>query len=393
MYVSIFLKIILLLLTGFQTNLLIAESYKKSNFNRLKPTKLNISVFIFNDKNQNGKYDLGDSAMTGIVTQLIKPNGMVIDEKSNKAGYANFKMALGSSNYRDINTVQEIYTFNTLIPPNWKVTTNNKKQKILFNEKVGSPGGLIASNAPNWVGLAPNLTIKGRLRTNKGENLPKDINIHARGPNGKIKNLKLKNSGEYNFDVEQGKWELLFESKSRNWEKIKKIEVNHAPIRIMDILIGSKELPRNKNLRLENFDWINFSQLEKIPNGHLDLNWNYLMAVHHRNSSGPGYNNVLNSGHGIGYNSSGHPVTITANKGESFDFIGGYFTVGWNQANGEIINLQGFRNGKKIAENKFKLSYLGPIWIEADLRRIDKLIIATEHYWQFGAEDLKFRTK
>ena len=31
--------------------------------------------------------------------------------------------------------------------------------------------------------------------------------------------------------------------------------------------------------------------------------------------------------------------------------------------------------------------------IKADLRRIDKLIIATEHYWQFGAEDLKFRTK
>ena len=393
MYVSVFLKILILIFSGFQTNLLNAEFYKESNFNSLKPTKLNISIFIFNDKNRNGKYDLGDSAMTGVVTQLIKPNGMIINEKSNKAGYTNFKMALGSSNYQDINKGQEGYTFNTQIPPNWKVTTKNKQQKILFSDKVGSPGGLIAANNPNWVGLAPSLTIKGRLLTNQERSYPKDITLNARGPNGRIKKIKLDKSGEYKFDVEQGKWELLFKSKSSNWEKIKTIKVNHAPIRIMDIYIGSKELPRNKNVRLENFDWINYTELEKIPNEHLDLNWNYLMAVHHRNSSGPGYNNVLNSGHGIGYNSSGHPVTISANKGESFDFIGGYFTVGWNKANGEIINLQGFRNGEKIAENKFKLSYLGPIWIEADLRRIDKLIISTEHYWQFGAEDLKFRTK
>ena len=36
--------------------------------------------------------------------------------------------------------------------------------------------------------------------------------------------------------------------------------------------------------------------------------------MNNKRSRGPGYINVLNSGHGIGYSSSGHPVTIKALK-------------------------------------------------------------------------------
>ena len=45
--------------------------------------------------------------------------------------------------------------------------------------------------------------------------------------------------------------------------------------------------------------------------------------------------------------------------------------------------------GKVFSE--FQLSHLGPKWLEADLRKIDKLILSTKHYWQFAAEDLHFR--
>ena len=48
--------------------------------------------------------------------------------------------------------------------------------------------------------------------------------------------------------------------------------------------------------------------------------------MNNKRSRGPGYIK-LNSGHGIGYSSSGHPVTIKALRGEKFDFIGGFFTV------------------------------------------------------------------
>ena len=62
--------------------------------------------------------------MAGIETDLIKPDGMVVSEKSNKDGYTNFKMALGSSFYKDIDKDGELYIFNTKKPPNWEITTN-----------------------------------------------------------------------------------------------------------------------------------------------------------------------------------------------------------------------------------------------------------------------------
>ena len=47
--------------------------------------------------------------MAGVETELIKPDGMIVNAKSNKNGYTNFKMALGSSNYRHIDKDGGIY--------------------------------------------------------------------------------------------------------------------------------------------------------------------------------------------------------------------------------------------------------------------------------------------
>ena len=369
-----------------------ADPYEVNNFSRIKPGKLNISVYVFHDKNRNGVFDIGDFPMAAVETDLIKPDGMVVSEKSNKDGYTNFKMALGSSFYKDIDKDGELYIFNTKNPPNWEITTNNKKQKIVFLRKIGSPGGLVAAEAPNWVGLAPNLTIKGSIAKIKNK-VPKDISIEVVDPNGKKKKIKVGENGNFLFPANQGLWKLIFKSNSLKWEKTKTIKVNHAPIEIINIIPGEKELNPHKKTVVENFDWIKYSSLEKIPNGHLGLNWDYLLAMHNKKISGPGYINVLHSGHGIGYNSSGHPVTIRAFKGKSFDFIGGYFTVGWDKANGEELKIEAFRKGKKIFENSFQLSHLGPKWLEADLRKIDKLILSTKHYWQFATEDLHFRTE
>ena len=374
------------------TNIILvkAKPYEATNFNRLKPGSLNISVYIFHDRNRNGTYDLGDLSMVGVETELIKPDGMIVNAKSNKNGYTNFKMALGSSNYRHINQDGELYTFKVIEPPNWQITAGKKSQKILFLRKIGSPGGLIADEVPNWVGLAPNLTIRGKIKQ-KNDNLPHDIVLEAISPNKKKKNINIDKDGKFIFPVNQGKWELLFKSKSINWKQKKIINVNHAPIELMNIFAGSKELTNSGKVIIENFDWIQNSDLEKIPNGHLGLKWNYLLAMNNKTAGGPGYVNVLNSGNGIAYSSSGHPVTIESFKGKTFDFIGGYFTVGWGKANGEELKVEAYRKGKKVFEDKFQLSHLGPKWLEVDLRKIDKLILSTKHYWQFAAEDLHFR--
>ena len=373
------------------TNIFVkAQPYEPSDFNRLKPGNLNISVYIFHDRNRNGIYDIGDKSMVGVETELIKPDGMIVNAKSNKNGYTNFKMALGSANYRHIDKDNEIYNFKVLEPPNWDITTGNKVQKIVFLRKIGSPGGLIADEAPNWVGLAPNLTIRGKIK-GKQNKLPSDLNIEAISPDKKKKKIKLGKNGEFIFPVYRGEWQLIFESKSINWEQKKIISVNHAPIELMNIIVGEEKLPIAGELKIENFDWIKYANLEKIPNGHLGLKWNYLLAIDNKTAGGPGYVNILNSGHGIAYSSSGHPVTIEAFKGKSFDFIGGYFTVSWSKANGEELKVEAYRKGEKIFEDEFQLSHLGPKWLEVDLRSIDKLILSTKHYWQFAAEDLHFR--
>jgi len=171
------------------------------------------------------------------------------------------------------------------------------------------------------------------------------------------------------------------------------IKVTNAPVEMIAVFAGQKQLPLQPKPILENFDWLKRSDLEKIPNGHLSLNWDYLLAVDNQSYGGPGYVNVLNSGHAVGYNSSGHPVTITAPKGQIFDFIGGYFTVAWDSANGEILELEAFRGNKSVARHELRLSHLGPTWLDADLRGIDKLILSTRHYWQFATEDLQFRVQ
>ena len=130
---------------------------------------------------------------------------------------------------------------------------------------------------------------------------------------------------------------------------------------------------------------------KKIPNKHLGLNWDYLLAVDNQQYNGPGYVNGLTSGHAVAYNSSGHPVTISALEGEVFDFVGGYFSVAWNNAQGETLDIAAWRGDERVATHELKLSYLGPVWLDADLRSIDKLTLTSRHYWQFVADDLRFR--
>ena len=382
---------IFIALAGIQGVFAQASSYEEADFNRLEPGRLNISVYVFNDRNRNGIYDLGDAPMAGIRTELVKPSGRIATGISNKNGYANYKMSLGSDKHKDIEKGNEIYEFKVIEPPNWRITTGNAIQKILFLNKVGSPGGLVADKAPNWVGLAPELFIKGKLVGPNNAALPKDASVTFQRSNRKSKRLRLRKDGSFLLSVDPGMWSIVFESASSNWKLKREVIATNVPIEMIDVSVGQKYPPPQEKLIIENFDWIKNSKLEKIPNGHNGLNWDYLLAMHHQNSSGPGYINVLKSGHAVAYNSSGHPVKITSKEGEVFDFIGGYFTAAWAKANGEILKLEAFRSNKRVAIHELKLSHLGATWLDANLRSIDKLIFSTKHYWQFGTDDMHFR--
>ena len=71
--------------------------------------------------------------------------------------------------------------------------------------------------------------------------------------------------------------------------------------------------------------------------------------------------------------------------------MGGYFSVAWPKAHGETLHLTAWRGEQVIAETRLKLSYLGPVWLDAEFRDIDKLRLSTEHHWQFVTDDMTFR--
>src|SRR5690606_17665373 len=132
------------------------------------------------------------------------------------------------------------------------------------------------------------------------------------------------------------------------------------------------------------FEDVTEKGIREIPSGLGGLMWWNLVAL----KVAPSYTNNAASGDYVAYNSSGHPARIW--NSEPFTFTGGHFGVAWRRANGETLRLRGWRRGELVYEDEVPLSNLGPIWFQADYRKIDRLDLATEHYWQVVMDDLGF---
>lgn len=359
-----------------------ADPYAPRDWQQPRESALNISLYTFWDRNRNGVYDVGDKPMASVAVELSGPGGEVRRADSNSNGYANFKMALGSVSH----PVKEagIYQFRVLKPGGWQITTGNPVQEISFHTLAGSVAGLVAKRPPHWVGLAPDLTL--RFLTNQaGMGTPPNQLLQLVSPEGRHQEAVLSDWKRGQQTVYPGAWQVLAGAAQRI------LEVKDVPVAL---LIPSPQTADRAPLPYtvtEDFDWLQRAVIEKIPNGHLSLDWDYLLALHNQEYHSPGYANGLTSGHAVAYNSSGHPVTISAPEGELFDFVGGYFSSAWPAAEGETLNISAWRDKQLIASSSLTLSYLGPTWLEADLRGVDRLVLSTSHYWQFAADDLTFR--
>ena len=137
-------------------------------------------------------------------------------------------------------------------------------------------------------------------------------------------------------------------------------------------------------------DLIETSGVFEVPSGYGGLNWYNFVAMHQRFTGGPGYINTTVSGEFIAYNSSGHPAEVSSDK--PFDFVGAYFGAGWNDAEGETLLLKAWRGEEAAYEDRVVLSATGPVYFAADYRRITRVEIRTEHYWQAAIDDFTYRT-
>lgn len=356
-----------------------AALYAPRDWNRVTASKLNISVFAFSDRNRNGLYDTADKPLNRIAVRLTRPDGSTRIERSNINGFANFSMQKEGSD-ADISQLNEAYEFELLPPPGWEITTSNAVQRSSFRAVRGAISGIGADTAPKVVGLAPPPKLTGRASVLSGS-------VKAESQRGTRLNSSVDDNGDFAFTLAPGKWSISQDEE----ENTRQVDVGYAPIVLGTTVSGVSERSTPRKTVTVGFDDIDRSPIEKIASGYAGLAWDYLLAVDNQFYKGPGYVNGLMSGSKVAYNSSGHPVSISALRvGESFDFVGGYFSVAWHNAEGETLHIKAWRDTELVAEDKLTLSHLTPVYFQADYRDITKLQLETEHYWQFVVDDLRF---
>jgi hypothetical protein len=356
--------------------------YPKRNWGAFNGGEMNTSILVFRDINRNGIYDLGDQPMPHVAVELGKPDGRTIMDWTNVSGFANFRM---SAVQRDREVVDPgHYSFHVVPPPGWSITTGNGLQESDYVVSPGSPGDMIALATTHPVGLAADLTISGAVPAGSG--------VSATAPDGTVSSVEVEADGRFIIPVTPGAWQVEISSEQDGALVRREVIVARAPI-VLSALSGTIE-PDEEPLptpRVVGFDdLMETSGVFEVPSGYGGLDWYNLVAMHQRFYGGPGYINATVSREFIAYNSSGHPATVSSEK--PFDFVGAYFGAGWNDAEGETLLVKAWRGEELTYEDRFALSATGPVYFAADYRRVTRIEIRTEHYWQAAIDDFAYRT-
>lgn len=356
------------------------DYYPGRNWGSFNGGQMNTSLLVFRDLNRNGIYDLGDLPMSHVAVELDKPNGTTIMRLTNVSGFANFRMSVIQ---RDLEVVDPgHYAFRVVPPPGFSVTTGNASQESDYVVSPGSPGDMIATRTTHPVGLAADLTISGE--TTAGSR------VSLTGPDGVSTAAKVEADGRFSVAVTPGEW--LVDISNDGATQRRKVVVGQAPV-VLSAFLGKggpagEPLPNQHVVGFD--DLMTTPGVFEVPNGYGGLNWYNLVAMHQRFTDGPGYINTTMSGEFIAYNSSGHPAQVFSDK--PFDFTGAYFGAGWDDAEGETLILKAWRGDEPAYEDQLVLSANGMVYFAADYRRITRLEIRTQHYWQAAIDDFAYRT-
>jgi len=353
---------------------------------------IHLSGYAFRDLNRDGRLDLGDRPMAWVAFQVTQSDGKRSLVRTNLTGFANFETSLRQ--WDAVIRRPGDYTFRVLVPPGWRVTSGNAVQKVHLDVLHGAPADLVAKVPPAPVGLAPRLTLAGRCTVRRPDGslvAAAATEIAANGPDGQRISTRVHPDGRFEFPVSPGTWRLLVSGPARAEPLQREITVRDAPIYVAGLVLNEKSPPRAGRLQRFDFDSVTPLNIARIPSGVAGLDWDYLNAIDVISAGGDGYVNALASGRYVGYSCSGYPVTISRSGG--FDFYGAYVGAGLPPAEGETLHTEAFRGGRLVASDDLVLSVLGPVWLDADYRDVDRVVLSTRHYWQFAIDDLLYSTR
>jgi hypothetical protein len=348
-------------------------------------------AYVFRDRDRDGRFDLGDRPMAWVAVELTAPDGRRTILRSNLAGFANFDM----SRFRrgaPVHAPGE-HTFRTLVPQGWVLTTRNALQRARMVSFPGAPADLVVEDPPGPVGLAPALSLTGRcVRRGPDGSLvgAADGEVDALGPGGKRLRLRVGADGTFSTPAVPGRWQLTIQSSASAAPLRREVEVRDAPVVVGGLPLGEPAPALMGPLQSLDFESITGATIAKIPAGVGGLEWDYLHVLAVTADDPVGYANTLSSGRYVAYGSAGQPVTLTRPGG--FDFRGAYLGAAQPEAEGETLRAQAYRGGRLVADDEAKLSALGPVWLDADYRQVDRVVLSTRHYWHFAMDDMAFST-
>jgi hypothetical protein len=348
----------------------------RSDWSSLTGGDLNISGFIFRDVNRNGVYDLVDRPMENVATRMTSPQRNTLIRWTNSNGFANFSMSARDPN-ADVSN-PGLYDFDVIVPDAWQLTTGNAHQTKRFEVTPGAIADMSASPPFFPVGIAPILTLSGIVP----ERVRQEQGVAVGSPDGEWRKAEIGRDGQFRVPVHQGEWQIAMGRDDQGQPVFRTVTVMNAPVQV-SAGGGGVDDPPGTGVVVD-FEDVTQGSIREMPSGVGGLMWWNTVAL----KVAPSYTNNAVSGHYVAYNSSGHPARIWSP--EPFSFVGGHFGVAWNRAHGETLRLRGYRRGELVYEDSISLSYLGPVWFQADYRDIDRLDLATDHFWQFVMDDVSF---
>ncbi len=383
---KLFLKTGLLLLGLFVLAALPAAPARASD--EIGPEKWRISCFAYRDDNRNGLYDMADRPYGGLVVEIERPDGILVQAQSNISGFANFDMAFGNEEKGQIFEAG-VHKAKALPPNGWVITSDAGSQEIEFVERPNAGGRMIATKNCVPMGVAPVLFIGGSVRRSAPD---QKISATATRGNAAAVELALDELGNFHHTVEPGHWTVRLEDQATGKHVERKVEVKRHPVVLSKITDFSQPEAAPGPVTTVSFDDLTSSDsLYEIPSGYGGLFWGNWIATHHKFYRGYGYVNATISGEYIAYNSSGYPAVMHSDAGTSFDFVGTYISVAWPRAEKDFIFAKAWRGDELVHADRLRLVTSGAIYFQANYHGITKLEFTSGNYERIVLDDFSFR--
>ena len=330
---------------------------------------MNISQFVFRDENRNGVFDLGESPFSGADIRLDQETGEAVYRSSNLAGFANFPMSDDEED-ADIRAPGPV-KFSIELPEGFVLTTGNPEQTAEISALAEAPGGFVMDPPNAFMGLAPALTIES---SGKGV-------ASMTCSTGYVELTAVPKDGGLVCWAAPGRWKV-------DWQMVdgsffsREVVLSEWPVRVPIAATGSE----GSRVMVESFDGIiNSENIQEMAAAD-GFVWHNMIAVHRKFYGGWGYVNGTVSGEFSGYNSSGHPASISSDR--PFEFRGAYVSVAWPKGMNAPVRFRAYRGGELVGEEAFHASNLRPLWFEPRWAGIDRLEISHDAYWQVVLDDV-----